>query len=83
VHPWHQFTVDERAARWQRRYTGPWRTVEKRIGPVGLSTRYRRRERIEFVALSIALRDLQRDIIVGLIVPLNRALAWTPRGRRR
>jgi hypothetical protein len=57
-----RYTVEARADRWQRRHTGPWITVEDRLGPVVVTRRYRRRSRIEFVRLSVALHDLERAV---------------------
>ena len=71
VRPAERFTIEERADRFQRRYTGPWLTDRK--GPVQL--RYRRRPRIEFVRLSVALHDLWTHLLFrGLIVPALRPI---------
>lgn len=70
---WERFTVEERADRWQRRHTGPWRTVERELGPMVVQQRYRRRPRIEFVRLWIAGHDLWTHAIFrGVVVPLLR-----------
>jgi hypothetical protein len=71
-----KFTVEERADRFQRRYTGPWRTETR--GPVQL--RYRRRTHIDFVRFSVAGHDLWthallRGVIVPTLMPFLRWLA--------
>ncbi len=53
-------SVEARADRWQRRHTGPWRTVAHDLGPLVVTHRYRRRPRVEWVRMWIALHDLQR-----------------------
>lgn len=55
-----RFTVEQRADRLQRHMTGPWRTDERSVGPVGVQYRYRRQPRIEFVRLWVAVHDLER-----------------------
>lgn len=69
-------TVEARADRWQRRMTGPWVTVEReRLGLV-LTSRYRRRPRIEWVRLWVAWHDLWTQAIVRQAVyPLLRRTA--------
>ena len=53
-----RFTVEERAARYQRRHTGPWETKTHELWPVAFTHRFRRRQRIEFVELNVAVHDL-------------------------
>lgn len=72
-------TIEERAVRFQRRYTGPFRTVGREIGPVVITTRYRRRTRIEYVELAVAGHDLWvhvlwRGTIVPVLLPIVRWL---------
>lgn len=76
-----RFTVEERAERWQRRHTRPWRTVQRGVGPVLVSTRYRRQPRIEFVRLWVAWHDLWTQALWrGSIVPALRPVAaWLAR----
>jgi len=67
--------VEERAARFQRRYTGPWRTVDYEIGPIIITNRYRRRLRIEWAELAVAGHDLWthaiwRDAVVPVLRPI-------------
>ncbi|MBA3875588.1 MAG: hypothetical protein C0498_01405 [Anaerolinea sp.] len=71
-----RFTVEERADRFQRRYTGPWRTAQH----VVITHRYRRRQRIDAVRLSVAGHDLwthaiERELIVPLLRRMVRVLA--------
>jgi hypothetical protein len=73
-------SVEERAARFQRRYTGPLRTVNHEIGPVVVTTRYRRRRRIEWAEFDVAWHDLLihalwRDAIVPVVRPIVRWFA--------
>lgn len=56
------------------KYTGPWQTVERRVGPLSLTYRYRRRPRREFVALNLALDDV-RDALLAGFFPLVEWLA--------
>lgn len=76
--PVSRFTIEERADRFQRRYTGPWRTEDK----FGLVTiRYRRRTRIEWVRLAVAGHDLWvHAVLRGVVVPaLTPFLRWLSR----
>lgn len=78
---WLRFTVEERADRWLRRYTGPWRTALHEIGPVGLSWRYRYRPRVEFVRLAVAGHDLWthalfREVVIPTVRPV---VSWLAR----
>lgn len=69
-------TIEERADRFQRRHTGPWTTVDRQIGPVVLTQRYRRRTRIEWVRLAVAGHDLWVHAIQRrLLLPMFRRLA--------
>ena len=73
--PSDRFTVEERAARWQRRFTGPWQTHSREIGPVDVSWRARRRVRLEFVELAVAGHDLWiHALLRGAVLPLLRRL---------
>jgi hypothetical protein len=76
-----RFTIQERAARFQRRYTGPWQTVNKEVGSVTISTRYRRRPRTEFVELWVARHDLWIHAVWRqTIMPIRRLIArWLDR----
>jgi hypothetical protein len=58
----------------QQDLTGPWQTVERHLGPVILTHRYRRRPKREFVALNMALDDL-RDALLAPFVPVVEWLA--------
>lgn len=67
------FTVEERAVRFQRRYTGAWRTNKYGI-------RYRRRLRIEWARMAVAQHDLWtqaiwRKAIVPVVRPVVVRLA--------
>jgi hypothetical protein len=75
--------VKERAARWQRRYTGPW--VLHEVGPVDLSYRYRRRPRAEYLRFWVAWHDLWvHEIARGLMFPiLNRLVRVLPGSPRK
>lgn len=65
-----RFTIEERADRFQRRYTGPWRTVRHELGPVVIEHRYRRRTHIDFVRLSVAGHDLFTHVLWrGVFLP--------------
>jgi hypothetical protein len=65
-----RFTVEERAARFQRRYTGPWHTELRELASVQLSARVRRHPRTEFVELGVAWHDLWTHALWrGTIVP--------------
>jgi hypothetical protein len=73
------FTIEERAARFQRRYTGPWQTVDREIGPVVITQRYRRRRHIDFVRMDVAMHDLWthavlRAVLVPTLTPIVRWL---------
>jgi hypothetical protein len=79
VSPPRRFTVDERADRFQRRYTGPWRTVGHEAGPLEVSYRYRRRRMIEFARLDVAGHDLWTHAVWrGVVVPLIRRVVRRP-----
>lgn len=68
-------SVEERAARFQRRHTGPFRTVQHEVGPVSLTVRYRRRQRADIVEMNVAWHDFwTHGIIRGAVVPLFRRL---------
>lgn len=71
-------TIEAVADRWQRRHTGPWITVEDRVGPVVVTRRYRRRRRIEYVRLDVALHRAWKPLAVAflrrLVLPLARIL---------
>ena len=72
-----RFTIEERAARYRRRYAGPWRT-EDEFGVI--TVRYRRRLRIEWAELAVAGHDLWthalwRGVIVPALTPFLRWLA--------
>lgn len=75
-------SVEERADRFQRRYTGPFQTAQHEIGPVALTVRYRRRQRIDVVRLNVAGHDLWTHAIVrGELLPfLRRLVAAISRG---
>lgn len=71
-------SVEDRAGRFQRRYTGPWR-IRPVIGDVVV--RYRRRRLIEYVRLAVAWRDLERAFWRGAlpVVRLPRPRHTRPR----
>lgn len=77
-----RFSVEARAERLQRRYTGPWRTVIREVGPAEISYRYRRRRRIEWARLDVAGHDLWthalfRGVVVPALLPIvKRLAAW-------
>src|SRR6185437_9823052 len=56
--------IEERAARYQRRYTGSWKRAQLGIGPVLIETEYRRRRRLAFATLDVALHDLWAHSLV-------------------
>lgn len=56
-----RFTVEERADRWQRRVTGPWKTDRHSFGPLYFEHRYRFRPWIESVRLTVAVHDLEKE----------------------
>jgi hypothetical protein len=69
-------SVEERADRWLRRYTGPWQTLNAEIGPVQLAWRRRYRPKVEWVRLWVAWHDLAvHDIGRGLLLPILRRLS--------
>ena len=74
-----RFSVEDRAARYQRRYTGPWQTIDREIGPVVLTYRRRRRLRIEWAELNVAGHDLWKHAVLrGVLFPLVRRIArWS------
>ena len=76
-----RFTVEERAARFQRRYTGPWKTAVHEIGVIEITHRYRRRPRTEFIELNVAGHDLWTHVVGReLVLPFVRRLSqWLPR----
>jgi hypothetical protein len=75
MRPAERFTIEERAVRYQRRYTGPWRTVDRQIGPVIFTHRYRRRLRIEWAELNVAGHDLWTHAVLrGIVLPFLRRL---------
>ena len=66
-----KFSVNERADRWQRRFTGPWQTTSRELGSVSVSWRYRRRPKIEYVRFWIASHDLRREMERALLPPMR------------
>lgn len=71
-----RFTVEERAARWQRRGTGPWTTGIHEIAGVRVTIRQRRRREISFARWDVAWHDLLRHVLERqVIVPVLRRLA--------
>ena len=74
-----QMTVEARAERFQRRITGPWKTVEDHFGPVVLTRRYRWRPPIESCRLAVALRDCERAFWAPLVPPLQLIIGWVAR----
>jgi len=73
-----RFTVEERAVRFQRRYSGSWRTVRHEIAGVGVTYRYRRRFR--FLPLTVAVHDLcvhavWRGALLPALLPVVKWLA--------
>lgn len=81
--PRDRFTIEERADRWQRRHTGPWRTVTHEVAVLDVTYRYRRRRRIEFVRFGVAWHDLwTHELWRAAIVPaLRPAVRWLSRRR--
>jgi hypothetical protein len=78
-----RFSVHERAVRYQRRYTGPWQTVDREIGPVVLTYRQRRRRRIEWAELDVAGHDFWvHGLGRGVMFPLLRRVAGFLRRER-
>lgn len=69
------FSIEVRAVRLQRRYTGPWKTEQR--GPLML--RYRRRPRREYMQLGIAVRDFQREFWLGVGPILARIITFLDR----
>lgn len=67
--------IEERADRWQRRYSGPWQTLSREVEPVQLSIRRRYRPRTEWVRLWVALHDFWvHEIARSLLIPWLRRL---------
>ena len=66
-------TVEQVADRVQRRSTGPWKTAA--LGGV-VTVRYRRRRRIEYIRLDVALHRIWKPVVMALsrvLVRLHRA----------
>jgi len=65
-------TVEQVADRVQRRSTGPWKTVAGSV----VTVRYRRRRRIEYIRLDVALHRIWKPVVMALsrvLVRLHRA----------